>query len=222
MLDLSALGHLAERRRIDRGGHGGAHRLDRRQRRDLAGPLLADEAGEEVGRVARDVRLGREVGQDVHARIRDHEGLVVVRRLDDVGVAEAAFGAQRLLGDDGLQQLRRVQRALHDRRDPAGRRHLRADRRSLVAVLGVDDVEGVQRLARLLGRRLDPRARADQDGHDHVLARGLDRRLQDGGLGRMDDGDADGRGGLRLGEGAVRDGLGCSGHGQAPVQALVA
>ena len=64
--DLPAIGHLAERRRLDRRGDFRGHGFDRRQDRD-ARRLPKPDLRVEIDRVLDDVALGVEIGKDLIA-----------------------------------------------------------------------------------------------------------------------------------------------------------
>ena len=71
--DLAALGHLAQRRRLDGRWNFRGHGFDRRKDRD---PRRAQpDLRVEVDRVLHDVALGVEIGKDIDRRIGDEQRL---------------------------------------------------------------------------------------------------------------------------------------------------
>ncbi len=90
--DLPALGHLAERRGVERGGHLRVHGLDRGEDRHLR-PLHA-ERPRQVDRVLADVHLVLERRRDVDRAVGDDQHLVVGRHVHEEHVAHAPAGAE--------------------------------------------------------------------------------------------------------------------------------
>ena len=110
--DLPAVGHLAQRRRVDGRGNLRRHGFDRRQDRD---PRRAEaDRGEQIDRVLDDVALGIEVGKDVDRGIGDEQRFGIGRHVHDEDVADAPRGAQAGLREATCaHQLVGVQAALH-------------------------------------------------------------------------------------------------------------
>ena len=136
--DLAAIGHLAQRRRVERGLDLGIDRLDGRQQRHL-GLGNAQRVGQVDG-VLHDVDLVFELGRDVDGRVGDEQGARVGRRVHDEHVADAAGGAQAgVAGHGGLHQLVGVQAALHHGLGIAGAAHLHAQLRRLGLGVGLQD-----------------------------------------------------------------------------------
>ncbi len=90
-LDLSALGHFAERRGIDGGRDLRCHRLHRAEDRDLR-PLDAERLRQFDG-VGDDVRLLVQRRPDVDRGVGDEQQLGIGRHVHDEDVADAADGA---------------------------------------------------------------------------------------------------------------------------------
>ncbi len=110
--DLAALGHLAERGRVDRRGDFRGHRLDGREDRN---PRRAEaDLREQIDGVLHDVALGIEIGKDVDGRIGDEQRLGIGRHIHDEDVADPARGAQAgLAGRHLAHEFVGVQAALH-------------------------------------------------------------------------------------------------------------
>ena len=143
--DLAAVGHLAQRRRVQRGGHVRVDGLDRREDGD---PRPRDaERVREVDRVAHDVGLVLQRRRDVDRGVGDDERARIGRRLHQEAVAHAASGAQRA-ADHGAHQLVGVQAALHQRVDLALERELDGARGRGMAVRHVLDRRGRRSSAR--------------------------------------------------------------------------
>ncbi len=170
-LDLAAIGHLGQHRRVQRRGNARVDRLDCREDTGLG--LRDAERTREVDGVLGDVHLAFEVGHDVHRRIRHQQQVIEPRHVHHEGVAEPAGRSQpAALLDDVAQQRIGMKVALHQRVDAALVNHLDGARRG-----GVVTVGRLQRNARDIGADLggdggDPVRRADQN------------RADDAGLGR--------------------------------------
>ena len=184
--DLAAVGHLAERRRVDGRADVGRNGLDRREDRD---PRRDDaERDDEVDGVLDDVALVDQRRIDGDGRVGDEERPRIGRRVDREHVADAPRGAQAGLGrDDRVHQFVRVQRALHQRFDLAGPRHRDRLVGGGVAVLGRDDRIAGDVDAGRFGRTPDLGFRTDQHRLDQVLACRLDGAGQRGFVDRMHD-----------------------------------
>ena len=116
--DLPTLRHFTERRGIQGGLHLGRHGLNRRKDRDLG--RRNPHCLRQLDGIANDIRLGFQIGRDIHRRIRDDQRARVKRRIQHEGVAHAPFGAQpRFLRQSRAQQFIRMQAALHQSRRPA-------------------------------------------------------------------------------------------------------
>ena len=90
--DLPAIGHLAERRRLDRRRDFRRHGLDRGEDRDArrAKPHLR----EQIDRVLDDVALGVEIGKNVDRGVGDEKRFRIGRHVHDEDMADAARRAQ--------------------------------------------------------------------------------------------------------------------------------
>ena len=116
--DLPAFGHFAERGSVNRRLHFGCYGLNRRQDRDLW--RRNPHRLRQLDGVADDIRLGFQIGRDIHRGIGDDQRARVKRRIQHKGVAHAPFCAQpRFLRQSRAQQFIRMQAALHERRRPA-------------------------------------------------------------------------------------------------------
>ena len=185
-LDLAAVGHLAQARRVDRRRHLGRDRLDGGENRDLR-PLHV-ERDREVDRVLADVGLVFQRRRDVDRRVGHDQDLVIGRHVHDEDVADAPADAQAgLLRHDRAQQLVGVQAAFHQQLGLAGadQRHRLRGRR--MAVRGIHDPDLAEVDAVLGGERLDGGRRADEDRRDQSLRARLDCRRERRVLARVRD-----------------------------------
>ena len=170
--DLAAVGHLAQRRGIERGGHVRIDGLDRRE--DGNARAREAERVREVDRVAYDVRLVGERRRDVERGVGDDERPRIRRRLHQEAVAHATPGAQRAR-NHGTHQLVGVQAALHQRVDLAVERELHGARGGRVAVRHVLDREVVDLQLGLLRHRQKTRTRPDEHRLDQARGAGVER-----------------------------------------------
>ena len=138
--DLAAIGHLAQRRRLDRRRYLRGHRLDRRKDRD-ARRAQAD-LREQVDRVLDDVALGVEIGKDVDGGIGDEQGFGIGRNVHDEDVADPPRSAQPGGGrGDRAHEFVGVQAALHQELALCLLDQLHRLRCRLVAVRRIDKFE---------------------------------------------------------------------------------
>ena len=175
--DLPALGHLAQRGRVERRLHLRIDRLDGGQDRDLR--FLDTEGHGEIDGVLADIDLVLQRRRDVDRRVGDHQDLVVRRDVHDEHVADASAGAQpRLLGHDGTQQLVAVQAAFHQQLGLALSNQFDRFCRRGMTVRRVDNPKPAERDSVRLRDLPDLRLRADENRPDEPLLAGLDRTRQ--------------------------------------------
>ncbi len=137
--DLAAIGHLAERRRVDGRTDVGRDRLHRREDRH-AGNYDADRA-REIDGVLHDVALLDQRRIDVDRRVGDEQRARIARRVDGEDMAQAAIRAQSgFRTHDRAHEFLGVQGALHYRLDLALARHRDGGVGGRVAVLDGDDL----------------------------------------------------------------------------------
>lgn len=160
--DLAAIGHLGERRRLDRRRHGRVHVFGGGQHGHLRGGDA--ECAVQVDRVARDVGLVREPRSDVHRRVGERDELRVGGEREDEDVAHAALRAQaRVAGGDRQHVVVGVQAALHQRLHCAIARQQGGAMRGLAGVVaGVDDLEAIGLQVVTMHQRGHRRLRPDQ------------------------------------------------------------
>ena len=90
--DLSAVGHLAQRRGFDRRRNLRRHRFDRGKDCD---PRRAEtDLGKQIDGILNDVPLGIEIGKDVDRCVGDEKRLGIGRHVHDEDVADAPRRAQ--------------------------------------------------------------------------------------------------------------------------------
>ena len=136
--DLAAIGHLAQRRRVERGLDLGVDRLDGREQRNL-GLGNAQRMGQVDG-VLHDVNLVFELRLDVDGRVGDQQGARIGRRIHDEDMADAARGAQAGIALHGdLHQLVGVQAALHHGLGIAAAAHGHAQLGGFAFGFGIED-----------------------------------------------------------------------------------
>ena len=136
--DLPAVGHLAQRGRVDRRRHLRVDGFDGGENRDLR---RGDAEGDrEIDRVLADIDLVLERRGNVDGRIGDDQDLVVGRHVHDEDVADAAAGPKPgLPRHHGAQQLVGVQAALHQQLGLTLAHQLHGLGRRCVAVRRIDD-----------------------------------------------------------------------------------
>ena len=169
--DLTAIRHLGEGGRIERGGHVDVHGLDGRQHTHLRRLEAAGDG--ELDRVLHDVHLGGEVGRDVDRGVRDEEEIALRRHVHDEHMADAARCPKAAFLLDHLrEQLVRVHVAFH-----YGAHLFRVDhgdrargRLGVIRDIDDDDVGNVH--GRRFGRFQDLVPRADEERRDQALAPG--------------------------------------------------
>ncbi|CPM93354.1 Uncharacterised protein [Bordetella pertussis] len=152
-LDLAAVGHLAQRGRLQRAGNAGHDLFDRRQ--DGHARLAQPQAEMQRDRVAHDVGLGFQVGEDVDGRIGDEQRLGIGGHVHDEHMADAALGAQPgVARHDLVHQFVGMQAALHQQAGlPAAHQLDRGGGRG-VAVRRIDDGRPAQVQAAALGHAI--------------------------------------------------------------------
>ena len=91
-LDLAALGHLAQRRRVQGGGDLKVHRLDRREDADLR--RAHPQRQRQVDGVLHDVDLRLQGREDVDRGVGHEQGPLEARDVHHEDVADAAAGPQ--------------------------------------------------------------------------------------------------------------------------------
>ena len=112
--DLPPVGHLAQRRRVDRRGDFRRHRLHSRKDGHLG--QRPAEAMRQVNRVLADISLVFQRRSDVDRRVGDHQRLRIGGHRHDEGVADPPAGPQPGgRGDHGAHQLIGVEAPLHQR-----------------------------------------------------------------------------------------------------------
>ena len=166
--DLATVGHLAQGRGVQRGGDAGRHGFHGRQDRHL-GHGGAQHA-REIDGVLDDVGLFLQRGADVDGRVRDQQGLAVQRHIEAEHVRQAAARAQGRLRQHGLEQLVRVQAALHQDFHLLAGGHAGGQFGRGMAVLHGVDFHTVQVDAGQLRRTADAAFGADQHRHDQAVA----------------------------------------------------
>ncbi len=190
--DLPAIGHLAQRRRVERGLHVRIHGLDRREDRDAR--LRDAEYVREVDRVLGNVALGLQVRGDVHRGVGDHQHALVRRHVEHEHVTDPPLGTQPgRRGDHRAHDLVGVEAPLHQALDLATRGQFRR-----LGGRGVTVCRGDQPVARdvdaaLRGSRTHAGWRPDQHRLDQPEACRLERAEQRIGVARVHDRAADRR-----------------------------
>ena len=182
--DLAAVGHLAQRRGIQRGRHVRIDGLDRGED-SHARPLDAERMGK-VDRVAHDVCLLRQRRRDVERRVGDDERPRVGGRLHQEAMAHATAGAQRT-ADDRAHQFVGMQAALHQRFDLAFECQLDGALGGGLGVRHVLDRNAVDLQTGLVGNGLQSGARRHEHGLDQSRALSVERRGKADRVARMDD-----------------------------------
>ena len=187
-LNLTAVGHLAQGRSVQRGRHVRVDGFHRRQNRHLR--KLDAQDVRQVNGVLHNVNFVHQAGPDVQGSVSHHQGLGVHRHIKTKDMRHAPAGAQTGLGQDRMQQFVGVQTALHeDFHMPLGR-HLSGHVSGSVAVRHVDTLHAAQIQARVQGDLVDLGGRANQHRNDQAVARSVQRAAQRFGVTRMDHGAA--------------------------------
>jgi hypothetical protein len=185
-LDLPAVGHLAQRRRVYSRRNLRRHRFDGGQDRDARRAM--DDRGVEIDGVLDDVALGIEVGRDVDRGIGEEQRFGVGRHVHHKDVADASRGTQSgLRRGDFVHQLVGVEAALHQELALGLPDQLHALRRSRLAVRYIDNLVAVDREAVLAGYVRDLARRPHQNRNDDAGLRRLDRAAQRGLVAGIDD-----------------------------------
>ena len=177
--DLSAIGHLAKRGRLDGGWDLRGHGLDRGKDGDTRS--AETDLREKIDRVLDDVALGIEVGEDVDRGIGDEQRLGIGGHIHDEDMADPARRAQAGLARGHLaHELVGVQAALHQQLALGFVDQLDRLCRGRLAVRGVDDLEAIDVDPVLAGHGGNLRGRTDQDRNDDAGFRRLDGAAQRG------------------------------------------
>ena len=185
--DLSAVGHLAQRGRVDRrrhlrvdGFHGGENRDLRR----------GDAKGNrEIDGVLADIDFVLERRGNVDGRVGHDEDLVVGRHVHDEDVTDAAARPKPSLPrHHGAQQLVGVQAPLHEQLGLTQAHELHGLGRRCVAVRRVDQADLTELDSVLLRDVADLLRRTDEDGRDQALRAGFDGAGQRRRVARVCDG----------------------------------
>ena len=187
-----AVGHLAERGRVDRRRHLRRDGLDRRENRDLRRLRRRTRCARSIA-FWHDVHLVVERRRDVDRRVGDDQDLVVRRHVHDEHVAEAPARAKAGFPcDDGAEQFVGVEAPLHQQFRFAVTHELDGLRRRCVTVGRIDDPCLAEHDAGLLRDLPDLRRGSDQNRDDQPLLTGLDRPGQRSRIARMRHGGRDG------------------------------
>ena len=185
--DLAAIGHLAQRRSVQRGRHRRADRLDRGQDRDL-GFAHADHLRQLDG-VADDVCLLFQSRGDIDRRIGDDERARIGRCLQQEAMADPALGAQpRCCRNQRGHQFVGVQAPFHQGFDFTCGCQGDGLLRSGVAVRDVHNGDVGQIQPGLGGDCFEPPSWPDQHRLDQPRVARFERSGQAGDIARMGDG----------------------------------
>ena len=176
-LDLATLGHLCQNGGIERGRDFGGDRLDRGKH---ANPRLFHAKCQcQIDCVLGDVDLVLQIGGDVDRGVGDQQQVIEARNVHDENMGQPPRAAQAaILLHDLMQQLVRVQMALHDRLSQALQDQRDGLGRCLVRAAGLDHLVARYVAARSFRRFLDQAPVANQDRLDDAQLRRHDRALQ--------------------------------------------
>ncbi len=175
--DLAAVGHLAQRGRVERGLDLGIHGFDGRQQSHFG---LGDaQRVRQVDGVLHDVDLVFELGRDVDGRVGNEQGARIGRRIHDEDVRDAPRRAQAGIAlHGGLEQLVGVQAALHQRLRIARAANHHGRRGRLGLGFGFHNGKFADVDAELCGKGFHGRFRADESGLDETGGSGFHCALQ--------------------------------------------
>ncbi len=181
-------GHFRQEGGIDGRLNG---RIDRFDGGENPHPRFQAQGKGEVDGVLADIDLGGEIRRDVDGGVRHHQRFVPAGNVHDEDMGEAPANSQAaLLVEHRLQQIVRMQVALHDRARPALMNKLAGPCGGGRLAAGLDDLEGRGIDVDPLGRRRDQIPGADQNRRDEPFPRRKHGTLQRIGLGRPDHGGA--------------------------------
>jgi hypothetical protein len=170
--DLPAVGHLAQRRGIERRRHAGLT-VSTAARIATFGLAMPMACARGRSRSARCRALASQRRRDIDGGVGDQQRLRVGRHVQHEDVADAPRGAQAVLAADHLgHQFVGVQAALHQGFALAGPAQRHRDLGRGVAVRGIDDPAVADVHAELFGNPADLRLGADQRRHDQAFGRG--------------------------------------------------
>lgn len=125
----------------------------------------------EVDRIADYIGLVFQARIDVDRRVGDDERRRMPGDVQEIGMADAALGSQaRRSRNDSTHKFVGVQRSLHQQQCFARADQFDRTRRGGMAVGYIDQAEGTDILAGVLGSRTDATLGADQDRHDQAAS----------------------------------------------------
>src|SRR5262245_9096051 len=166
--NLAALGHLAERRRFDRGGHLRIDHFPGREHGHFRG--WVSEPARKIDRILADLAFLRKPGRDVDHCVGDEQRLGIRRHVQRVHMADAALRAQAFRRRDDLtDEVLGRHVPLDDTFDPAFACKADGHRNRLPRVRRWHDLERIEIDAARFGDFANQTFRADEDRHDDAV-----------------------------------------------------